>query len=120
MVRGKSHVIKYYQFPMDALDAVAGNTAQPYRVWCVEGYDVDGISDHRHVVAVETADADGRTMRWTLVRAIAAIRDGELFVVGGSGLGQATVVEPAVCPRCPQATLVSYPADALNDLPACL
>ncbi len=73
---------------MDALDAEAGNTAQPYRVWCVESYDVDEVSDHRHVVAVETADAGGRTTRWTLVRAIAAIRDGELFVVGDAGWGR--------------------------------
>lgn len=93
--------------------------AQPYRVWCIETDDLDGVGDHRHVIALETAGADEGAFRWTLVQVIAAIRDGELFVVGGGARGQATVLEPAVCPRCPRATLATHPADVLGDLPSC-
>jgi hypothetical protein len=96
--------------------AAPGSAERPHIVWCVDADDIDELGEHRHVVALRATDPDGRAIRWTLVQAISAIRAGELFVVMGD-LG--TVLEPAVCPRCPQATLVSYPQNALDDLPDC-
>lgn len=119
MVRGKSREIKYYQSGMDALDSPDGSADHRYAVWCIEtDDDAGGANDHRHVVAVRTKGAGERVRRWTVVHVIAAFRDGALFVVGKGG-GQPTVLEPAICPSCRCATLVTHPAAELSELPAC-
>ena len=118
MVRGKSGEIKYYQSQMDALDSL-DRRAGPYAVWCIEtDDDVGRTNDHPHVVALETKGVGGRALRWTVVHVIEAIRDGALFVVGDGG-DQPMVLEPAVCPSCRRATLVTHPAAGLRELPAC-
>ena len=63
-------------------------------------------SGHSHVIGLATRDPDGGETHWTLVQVIAAIRDGERFVVGEDPDDQAAAIEPTVCPRCPMATLV--------------
>lgn len=90
---------------MDALSAAPGSAVQQHRVERLETEPAAGSDDHRHVVALETVDAAGRTFRWTLVQVIAAMRDGERFVLGGSTAGQAAALEPTVCPHCSRATL---------------
>ena len=105
---------------MDALTAVAGSTAEPHRVWCVELDDIDGSATHRHVVALATSGADGRRSRWTIVQVIAAIREGELFVVGEGGRGQAAVLEPWICPHCRRATVITHPSGALERVDECV
>jgi hypothetical protein len=69
-------------------------------------------SGHRHVTSVETRDPDGGSTRWTCVQVIAAIEDGERFVVAEDGHGALTLLEPAGCPACDVMTLVTDPADA--------
>ena len=64
------------------------------------------------MTAVQTRDPDGVETRWRVVEVIAAIRDGERFVVGEDGRGVQTLLEPAICPRCPTITLMTDPADA--------
>lgn len=119
MVRGKSGKIKYYQIRKDALNGPDGRADHPYAVCCIEtADDVGGTNDHPHVVALGTKKVGGRALRWTVVHVIAATRDGALFVVGDGG-GQAMVLEPAVCPSCRRATLVTHPAAGLSELPAC-
>lgn len=63
-------------------------------------------SGHSHVLGLATRDPDGGETHWTLVQVIAAIRDGERFVVGEDPDDQGAAIEPTVCPRCPMATLV--------------
>lgn len=63
-------------------------------------------SGHSHVLGLATRDPEGGERHWTLVQVIAAIRDGERFVVGEDPDDQGTSIEPTVCPRCPMATLV--------------
>ena len=104
---------------MDALIASAGSGAEPNRVWCVETDGVSGPRPHEHVIALEASGADERRQRWTIVQVIAAIRDGELFVVGDGRRGQAAVLEPSVCPICHRATVVTHPAAALDSVTAC-
>ncbi len=99
--------------------AVAGSAAEPHNVWCVETEQEADVAEHRHVLAIETAAADGRRFRWTAVQVIAAIRDGALFVVGDGRDGRAAVIEPAVCPRCQRATLVTDPDAALDAVERC-
>jgi len=43
---------------------------------------------------------------------IAAIRDGERFVVAEDGHGKLTLLEPGLCPQCPFATLLVDPPEA--------
>lgn len=87
---------------------------------CVEFALAGGVDDeHRHVTALEASGAGGRVERWTLVQVVDAIRGGALFVTGGSQPGQAAVVEPTVCPRCPRLTLVTHPPGALAAVPQC-
>lgn len=88
-----------------------------YRVVCVETDLAATANGHDHVTAIETWDPDGGRTRWTLVQVIAAVRDGEQFHAGKGGDGQAAVLEPAVCPRCPLATLLVDSPEVV--LPAC-
>ena len=88
-----------------------------YRVVCVDTDLAARADGHDHVTAIGTWDPDGGRTRWTLVQVIAAVRDGEQFHAGKGGDGQDAVLEPAVCPRCPLATLVVDPPEVR--LPAC-
>lgn len=63
-------------------------------------------SGHSHVLGLATRDPDGGETHWTLVQVIAAIRDGERFVVGDIPNDPSAAIEPTICPRCPKATLV--------------
>jgi len=80
----------------------------PYRVRCVQ-QDASGTDGHPHVSFIETRDPDGGQTRWTTVQVIAAVRDGERFVVADDGRGGETLLEPAVCSRCPTVTLAVDP-----------
>ena len=84
----------------------------PYVVLSVERDAAAEAGGHSHVVGLTTRDPDGGETRWTLVQVIAAIRDGERFLMGGGGGGQSAVIEPAVCPQCPFATLIVEPTAA--------
>ena len=97
---------------MSAPTALEIGDLPAYRVVCLE-IDIAAEADgHDHVTAINTWDPDGGRTRWTLVQVIAAVRDGEAFHAGKGGDGQAAVVEPAVCPRCPVATLLANPPEA--------
>ena len=80
----------------------------PYMVLCVDPDDEAG-DGHIHVAAVETRDPDGGQTRWTTAQVIAAVRDGERFVVAEDGQGGETVLRPVVCGSCPTMTLVVDP-----------
>ena len=92
--------------------SVGADEVPPYEVGCL---DIEGESQgsgHRHVTGVETKDPDGGSTRWSCAQVIAAIQDGERFVVAEDGHGAHTLLEPARCPACAMATLVTDPADA--------
>jgi len=78
--------------------------APPYVVARLD-QDPDTPDGHDHVTAVETRDPDGGSTQWRLVDVIAAMRDGERFVVDMVGHERASVLEPVVCPACPRATV---------------
>lgn len=80
----------------------------PNMVMCLEqaAWGPDG---HPHVSFIETRDPDGHETRWSTVQVIAAVRDGERFVVADDGRGGETLLEPAVCARCPTVTLAVDP-----------
>lgn len=83
--------------------------APPYEVTCLEE-DGDAGTGHEHIVAIETRDPDGGQTRWSTVQVIAAVREGERFLVGEGAA--ATSLEPAVCSACATATLKFPPGDA--------
>ena len=83
-----------------------------HEVVCLQTGPAAEADGHEHVSAIETQDRDGGRTRWTLVQVIAAIREGETFHAGKGSDGQVGVLEPAVCPRCPLATLVVDPPEA--------
>lgn len=85
----------------------------PYEVACLEFDSALEAAGHRHVTFIETSDPDGGRTRWSCVQVIAAIRDGERFVVIESGRDHVTLLEPVVCPICPFATLLTDPVDEL-------
>jgi hypothetical protein len=87
-----------------------------YDVVCMQT-DTDSAIGHDHVTGVETWDPDGGRTRWTMVQVIVAMREGEAFHAGTGSSGKTGVLEPAVCPRCPLATLVVDPPEARP--PAC-
>lgn len=94
---------------MNAVEIGRGDDLPPYSIRCAEMDPVAEANGHRHVVEVRTDDPDGGETRWTLVEVIAAIRDGERFMLGGDARGQAVAIEPTVCPRCHVTTLaVTY------------
>jgi hypothetical protein len=80
----------------------------PYQVLCLEHHATES-DGHQHVSFVETRDPDGGQTRWTTVQVIAAVRDGERFVVADDGQGGEMLLEPAVCTRCPTVTLAVDP-----------
>jgi hypothetical protein len=86
-------------------------------VVCVETDMAVKANGHDHVTAIETWDPDGGRTRWTLVQVITAVRDGEQFQAGKGGDGESAVLELAVCPRCPLATLLIDPPEMRP--PAC-
>ena len=83
-----------------------------HEVVCLHTDPAAEADGHVHVSAIETRDPDGGRSRWTLVQVIAAVREGEAFHAGKGSDGRAGVLEPAVCPRCPFATLVVDPPEA--------
>lgn len=104
---------------MNPLTAETDSRAEPHRVWCVELDDAAEPTAHRHLVALEASGADGVRYRWTIVEVIAAIREGELFIVGEGEGEQAAVLEPSVCAVCRRATAITHPAAALDDVARC-
>jgi hypothetical protein len=75
-----------------------------YEVLCMQ-LDDRATAGHEHIAFVNTRDPDGGETRWGSVDVIAAIRDGAEFVVAEDGKGRRTLLEPAICPACPLATL---------------
>lgn len=97
---------------MDTPASVRADEMPPYEVGCLEvdrSLEADG---HRHAMFVDTRDPDGGTTRWSSVQVIAAIEDGEQFVVADDDRGAPTLLEAGTCPACSVPTLVTGPADA--------
>lgn len=67
------------------------------------------VEGHDHVLSIDTRDPDGGQTRWRCVDVIAAMRDGERFVLGEGG--DRRQLEPALCPVCAFATVRVIPAD---------
>jgi hypothetical protein len=67
------------------------------------------VEGHDHVLSIDTRDPDGGQTRWRCVDVIAAMRDGERFVLGEGG--DRRQLEPALCPACAFATVRVIPAD---------
>jgi hypothetical protein len=74
---------------------------------------------HLHVIAVETADPDGGTTRWSLVQAIEAVRGGDRFVLLEDGSAEPVELAPTVCPRCRLATMALDASASWERLPIC-
>ncbi|HET7646310.1 MAG TPA: hypothetical protein VFM03_07470 [Candidatus Limnocylindria bacterium] len=71
------------------------------------------VEGHDHVLFVETRDPDGGQTRWRCVDVIAAMRDGERFVLGeGEDRRQ---LEPALCTACAFATVRVIPSDDADE-----
>jgi hypothetical protein len=85
--------------------------APPYIVRCVEEDSAAG-EGHEHVVAVETRDPDGGETRWSTVQVLAAVREGERFVIGDEADERLPSLVPARCPRCAIVTLSVSPSQA--------
>ena len=68
---------------MGTEDALRGEAIPPYRVRRVETDPAAAAAGHHHVSGVDTVDPDGGETHWTLVQVVAAVRDGERFVMGG-------------------------------------
>ena len=83
--------------------------APPYVVVCISS-DADAGEGHDHVEAVETRDPDGGITRWRAADVIAAIRDGQRFVVEDGERTSAVSLEPAVCPACARVTILVDPS----------
>ena len=88
--------------------------APPYVVVRFDN-DPEAGAGHDHVTAIETRDPDGGNTRWTSIDVLSAIRAGERFVVEGTDGGDA-ILEPALCPKCPRATV--RVAEAAEQQPA--
>jgi len=100
-----SVTIKYYQSPMLVKrDLRSPGEAPPY---VVVGLDQDpaATAGHDHVTAIETRDPDGGSTTWRTIDVIDAIRGGERFVMEEGGQAGEFVLEPAICPQCPRATV---------------
>jgi len=96
---------------MNARSPVGVDGVPPYEVACLEMDARLQAGGHHHVTFIETRDPDGGRSRWSCVQVIAAIRDGERFVVAEDGQGQVTLLEPGLCPRCPFVTLLVDPPE---------
>ncbi len=77
--------------------------APPYVVVRFENDPEAGVG-HDHVISIETRDPDGGTTSWQAVDVISALKEGERFVVEGTD-GVEGILEPALCPSCPLATV---------------
>lgn len=86
----------------------------PYEVIGLEVDEEAQARGHDHVRFVDALDPDGGQTRWTAIDVIAAIRAGERFVMARAG--EASGLEPSVCPRCPVITLRIEPAGAHPDV----
>jgi hypothetical protein len=84
-------------------------TVPPYEVTCWERGAAG--AGHEHVLAIRTRDPDGGETRWATLEVIAAVRDGETFVVA-----EDASVQPSVCPGCASVTLV---VAGSSELPPC-
>ena len=90
---------------MDRRASTSLDEGPPYEVVLIE-MDADREAQgHEHVTFVHTNDPDGGVTRWTSVETIAAIRDGERFLVGRDAGGNESLLAPTLCPACPFATL---------------
>ncbi len=90
--------------------SVGADQVPPYEVACIELDARLEFGGHQHVTVIETSDPDGGRTRWSCVQVIAAIREGERFVVATGGDGEPALLEPGLCPRCPFATLLVDPS----------
>ena len=108
MVPPQSRVNQVLSTPMT--DTLAPQGVPPYRVLCMQLDAATSADGHTHVLHVETRDPDGGQTRWRPVDVIAAVRDGERFLVAEDDRGTETLLEPAVCPRCPAVTLAVGPS----------
>lgn len=97
---------------MNAPSSMGVDEVPPYAVACLELDARLEFGGHHHVTFIETQDPDGGRTRWSCVEVIAAIRDGERFVVAEDGHGKLTLLEPGLCPQCPFATLLVDPPEA--------
>ena len=77
--------------------------APPYVVVRLD-QDLEAAAGHDHVIAVETRDPDGGSTTWRSTDVIGAIRGGERFVAD-EGRDPESVLEPALCPKCPRPTV---------------
>ena len=84
-----------------------------FLVACVDIDANAAAAGHRHVTRIETRDTAGQRQGWTTVQVIDGIREGFRFVVEEDPHGLTTVLDPALCPRCPLATLAVDPPDAM-------
>lgn len=82
----------------------SSDEAPPYVVVRFDN-DPDAMAGHDHVTAIETRDPDGGSTTWRAIDVIDAIRGGERFVVESDARGDESILEPAVCPKCPRATV---------------
>lgn len=105
--------INYYQCMRDDRPA-SMDQWPPYEVICVQFDDLGTMQGHRHLRSVDTRDQDGGRTRWNVSDLLAALRDKERFVVGGS---EATTLAVGLCPACPFMTLKFDPPGAA--VPAC-
>ena len=89
------------------MDTTSANRTEPLPPYVVIGFerDPDATPGHDHVVAVATRDPDGGETRWITSEVLAAITDGEQFVVAEDGLDAETLLERAPCPACDVVTL---------------
>lgn len=90
---------------MEPTRRIKSDELPPYSVRRISVDLVAESAGHHHVTDVETWDPDGGRTQWAVDAVIAAMRDGERFIVGGEDRGRTTELGPAVCPRCPMATL---------------
>jgi hypothetical protein len=84
----------------------------PYEVACVE-LDARHRPSHPHVTFIETRDPDGGRTRWSHEQVLAAMRQGERFVMADGSDGTPALIEPGLCPHCPLFTLLVHPSGAL-------
>ena len=113
MVPSARSRINYYVDSMNKPSSVGVGELSPYEVACVELDPRLDATSHPHVAFIETRNPDGGRTRWSREQALAAIRQGERFVVVTGGNGMRVLMQPGLCPRCPFFTLLVDPPEAL-------